>query len=111
VHVVTVNDYLARRDAESMGPVYRTMGLTVGAIVAGMQPADKREVYARDIVYCTNKELALRLSQGQNRALGPGPAPSGFNWSVSTGELQDPPASHEGASFCHRGRSGQRARR
>ena len=59
VHVVTVNDYLARRDSEWMGKVYRYMGLTVGLVVPGMQPAERRVSYAADITYCTNNELGF----------------------------------------------------
>ena len=59
VHVVTVNDYLARRDSEWMGKVYRYMGLTVGLIVPGMTGNERRESYAADITYCTNNELGF----------------------------------------------------
>ena len=59
VHIVTVNDYLARRDSEWMGKVYRFMGLTVGLVVPGMQPEEKREAYNADITYCTNNELGF----------------------------------------------------
>jgi preprotein translocase subunit SecA len=59
VHVVTVNDYLASRDAEAMGPVYRALGLSVGLIVSGMNPAARRAAYACDVTYCTNKEVAF----------------------------------------------------
>ncbi|SVB82632.1 uncharacterized protein METZ01_LOCUS235486, partial [marine metagenome] len=59
VHVVTVNDYLAARDAEWMGKIYRFLGLTVGVIVSGQDPAAKREAYACDIVYGTNNEYGF----------------------------------------------------
>lgn len=59
VHVVTVNDYLARRDAEEMGPLYQALGLSVGIIQNGMEPPAKRAAYAADITYCTNKELGF----------------------------------------------------
>ena len=59
VHVVTVNDYLAERDAEEMGPLYRFLGLTVGAVMQGMQRPERRQAYARSVTYCTNKELAF----------------------------------------------------
>jgi len=59
VHVVTVNEYLAKRDSEWMGKVYRYMGLTVGLIIPGMKPAERRESYAADITYCTNNELGF----------------------------------------------------
>ncbi|MDJ0571204.1 MAG: preprotein translocase subunit SecA [Pleurocapsa sp. MO_192.B19] len=59
VHVVTVNDYLARRDAEWMGQVHRFLGLTVGLIQAGMSPAERRKNYACDVTYTTNSELGF----------------------------------------------------
>src|SRR5690242_12491919 len=59
VHVVTVNDYLARRDAEWMGPIYEALGLSVGVIVHGMDAEARRDAYACDVTYCTNKELAF----------------------------------------------------
>ncbi len=59
VHVVTVNDYLAKRDSEWMGKVYRYMGLTVGLVIPGMTPAERRVAYAADITYCTNNELGF----------------------------------------------------
>ena len=59
VHVVTVNDYLAKRDSEWMGKVYRYMGLTVGLIIPSMTPNQRRESYAADITYCTNNELGF----------------------------------------------------
>ena len=59
VHVVTVNDYLARRDAEWMGKVHRYLGLTVGLIVPGLDTAQRQTAYAADITYCTNNELGF----------------------------------------------------
>jgi preprotein translocase subunit SecA len=59
VHVITVNDYLAQRDAEEMGPIYRFLGLTVGHVVHGMPAAERRQSYARSVTYCSNKELAF----------------------------------------------------
>ena len=59
VHVVTVNDYLAKRDSEWMGKVYRYMGLTVGLIIPGMESDNRRKAYAADITYCTNNELGF----------------------------------------------------
>ena len=59
VHVVTVNEYLAKRDSEWMGKVYRYMGLSVGLIIPGMTPAERRVSYAADITYCTNNELGF----------------------------------------------------
>ena len=59
VHVVTVNEYLAKRDSEWMGKVYRYMGLSVGLIIPGMTPPERRVSYAADITYCTNNELGF----------------------------------------------------
>ena len=59
VHVVTVNDYLTARDAESMGPVYRALGLSVGCITHDVGPEARRAAYECDITYCTNKEIAF----------------------------------------------------
>jgi len=59
VHVVTVNEYLAQRDAEWMGPIYRFLGLTVGVITSGQPPADKRAAYACDVTYGTNNEFGF----------------------------------------------------
>ena len=59
VHIVTVNDYLAKRDSEWMGKLYKFMGLTVGLIVHGMTKEDKRAAYEADITYCTNNELGF----------------------------------------------------
>ena len=59
VHVVTVNEYLAKRDSEWMGKVYRYLGLTVGLIIPGMNPAERRVSYNADITYCTNNELGF----------------------------------------------------
>ena len=59
VHVVTVNDYLAKYQSEWMGKVYKYMGLTIGLVIPGMEPADRRKAYAADITYCTNNELGF----------------------------------------------------
>jgi preprotein translocase subunit SecA len=78
VHIVTVNEYLAQRDADWMGPVYRFLGLTVGVIKNAQSPAEKREAYGTDITYGTNNEfgfdylrdnLAFRLEDRVQRAL------------------------------------------
>lgn len=63
VHVVTVNDYLARRDADWMRPVYSALGLTVGVIVGGMTSDEKRENYATDITYGTNNQFGFDYLQ------------------------------------------------
>ncbi|MFY9720217.1 MAG: preprotein translocase subunit SecA, partial [Candidatus Cybelea sp.] len=59
VHVVTVNDYLARRDAEWMGPIYQYLGLNVGVIQHGLDPAERRAIYGSDVTYVTNNEVGF----------------------------------------------------
>ena len=59
VHIITVNDYLARRDSEWMGKIYNFLGLTVGLVIAGMTPKEKQEAYACDITYGTNNEFGF----------------------------------------------------
>lgn len=74
-HVVTVNDYLARRDMEWMAPLYMGLGLTVGAIQSGLENDERQKAYACDITYATNNELGfdylrdnMRLAaRGDNR--------------------------------------------
>ena len=73
-HVVTTNDFLAQRDAEWMGKVFRFCGLSVGCIQQESDPADRREAYRADITYCTNKEVTAdflrdRLAMGRTRDL------------------------------------------
>jgi preprotein translocase subunit SecA len=59
VHIVTVNDYLAKRDSEWMGPIYRLLGLSVGLIQAQMNPSQRRPAYAADVAYGTNNEFGF----------------------------------------------------
>ena len=59
VHIVTVNDYLAKRDSEWMGKVYRFLGLSVGLIIHEVEPADRKKAYAADITYGTNNEMGF----------------------------------------------------
>lgn len=59
VHVVTINDYLAKRDAEWMGPVYRALGLTVGVVIPKLSYVEKKDVYDKDVIYATNNELGF----------------------------------------------------
>ena len=73
VHVITVNDYLVQRDAESMGPVYRALGLRVGAVTAAMDHAARRAAYACDICYCTNKQLVFDYLRDRMARGGVGP--------------------------------------
>jgi preprotein translocase subunit SecA len=72
VHVVTVNDYLAERDAQHLRPVYQALGLTIGLVAHGQQHDERRAAYAADITYCTNKDLVFdylrdRLTVGRHR--------------------------------------------
>ncbi len=59
VHVITVNDYLAKRDSEWMGKLYKFLGLSVGLVIAGMKPEEKQKAYACDITYGTNNEFGF----------------------------------------------------
>ena len=98
-HVVTVNDYLAERDAQHLAPLYGFFGLTVGVVVHGVAPDAKRRAYACDVAYCTNKELVFdylrdRVSAGgratsaqlqARRLFGSGAAPpllSGLHFAI-----------------------------
>ena len=70
VHVVTVNEYLAKRDAEWMGKVYKFLGLTVGVSLNGQSDEDKKKAYRADITYTTNNELGfdyLRDNMANNK--------------------------------------------
>ena len=69
VHVVTVNDYLARRDAEWMGPIYNLLGMTVGCIQTGQADSSRREAYACDITYGTSKELGFDFLRDELKRL------------------------------------------
>src|SRR5207245_1913768 len=59
VHIVTVNDYLAKRDSEWMGPIYRVLGIDVGLIQSQMSPAERRPAYGADVTYGTNNEFGF----------------------------------------------------
>ena len=59
VHIITVNDYLAERDAEWMRPIYEMLGLSAGCVRQGMDPGARRAAYACDVTYCSNKEIAF----------------------------------------------------
>lgn len=59
VHIITVNDYLVQRDADLMGPIYNAFGLSVGIIISGMSPEERKQAYSCDITYCSNKEIAF----------------------------------------------------
>ncbi|MDH3948382.1 MAG: preprotein translocase subunit SecA [Gammaproteobacteria bacterium] len=71
VHVITANDYLVERDAREMGALYNALGLSVGAVIEGMDQDARRKAYACDITYCTNKQVAFdylrdRLTMGRH---------------------------------------------
>jgi hypothetical protein len=79
-HLATVNDYLARRDAEWMGPIYKALGMTVGVVETQMSQPERRKAYACDVTYGTAKEfgfdflrdrlLLRRIREGQSDLLG-----------------------------------------
>ncbi len=74
VHIVTVNDYLAERDADQLRPVFEALGLTVGLVVHDKTPRERRAAYAADVTYCTSKELVFdylrdRLALGRHRGM------------------------------------------
>lgn len=72
VHVITANDYLVSRDADTLRPLYRRLGLSAGCVTHDLAPADRREAYARDIAYCTAKELVFDyLRDGMRRTRRP----------------------------------------
>ncbi len=80
VHVVTVNDYLAKRDSEWMGQVYRFLGLTVGCIVHGLDDDQRRDAYNCDVTYGTNNEFGfdylrdnMKMTRGGDGAVRPSP--------------------------------------
>jgi preprotein translocase subunit SecA len=70
VHVVTVNDYLAQRDAEEMAPLYRVLGLSVGCVTHHVSPHERRPQYACDVTYCTNKDLTFDYLRDRLRLKG-----------------------------------------
>jgi preprotein translocase subunit SecA len=70
VHVVTVNDYLAQRDAKEMEPLFGYFGLRVGAVITGMSPEERRKAYGCSITYCTNKELVFDYLKDRVAAQG-----------------------------------------
>jgi len=74
VHVITVNDYLAERDAAALRPLYEALGLTVGCVKHGIDPEARRAAYRRDIVYCSNKEITFDYLRDR-LALGGRPRP------------------------------------
>lgn len=88
VHVVTVNDYLAARDADWMGPVYRTLGLTVGCIQTSMAAGERRTAYACDVTYGTAKEFGFDFLRDRLATAGGGQS-GALNWSTLFGQTGD----------------------
>ena len=90
VHIVTVNDYLARRDSEWMGKVYRFLGLSVGLIVHDMSSAERQQAYAADITYGTNNEMGFDYLLTTWPSISPRwcsaatPSPSSTRWTPSS---------------------------
>ena len=82
VHVVTVNDYLARRDAEWMGQVYRFLGLTVGVIVHGIEDEERHAAYAADITYGTNNEYGFDYLRDNMKHELPAMVQRGHNFAI-----------------------------
>ena len=82
VHIITVNDYLARRDAEWMGEIFVFLGLTVGVITSGQDPAAKREAYACDIVYGTNNEFGFDYLRDNMAFRGEDRSQRGVNYAI-----------------------------
>ncbi len=82
VHIVTVNDYLARRDSEWMGKLYRFMGLSVGLIVNGLNSDERREAYACDITYGTNNEMGFDYLRDNMVAYANSRVQRGHNFAV-----------------------------
>ena len=82
VHIVTVNDYLAKRDSEWMGKLYRFLGLSVGLIIHGMDNEQKRAAYAADITYCTNNELGFDYLRDNMVTYKEGKVQRGHNFAI-----------------------------
>ena len=101
VHVVTVNDYLARRDMEWMGPLYMSLGLTVGAIQSQMDAAERQKAYACDITYGTNNEFGFDYLRDNMRTA----ARDDDHYRKAHAAGAGP------AALCHHRRSGQHSHR
>ncbi len=82
VHIVTVNDYLARRDTEWMGGIYRLLGMTVGTIVHGLSDAERRRAYAADITYGTNNEFGFDYLRDNMKFSLEDMVQRGFNYAI-----------------------------
>lgn len=84
VHVVTVNDYLAERDAAEVAPVYQCLGLSVGHVLHDMKPDEKRATYLESVVYCANKELVFDYLR--DRAKEPEASPLAYRLRLAEGQ-------------------------
>ncbi len=82
VHVVTVNDYLARRDSQWMGKLYNYLGMSVGLVVHGMTPAEKKAAYAADITYGTNNEFGFDYLRDNMALYKENQVQRGFNYAI-----------------------------
>ncbi len=82
VHVVTVNDYLARRDSQWMGKLYNFLGLSVGLVVHGLTPAEKKAAYNADITYGTNNEFGFDYLRDNMAIYKEGQVQRGFNYAI-----------------------------
>ena len=82
VHIVTVNDYLAQRDAEWMGPVYRFLGCTVGVVVSQQAPEEKRQAYRCDVCYGTNNEFGFDYLRDNLALRGEDQAQRGLTYAI-----------------------------
>ena len=112
LHIITVNDYLARRDAEEFGPVYNALGLSIGLVQQGQGPRDRQQAYMRDITYCTNKELVFDYCAIAWHWATDGPARTSCSTRFSRPPLRRIPApSPARPAFCDRRRSRQCAHR
>ena len=98
VHVITVNDYLAGRDAAGMEPIYRTLGLSVGCVRHGMDADARRAAYRCDITYCSNKEVAFDYLRDRV-ALGGRPRPIAMQVDALAGSRHSPRLVLRGLQF------------
>lgn len=89
VHVITVNDYLTRRDAEELRPLFSFLGLSCGFVITGMAPDERRTQYARNITYCTGKELVFDYLKDR-AAHGPGTSQAQLRLRRATGDVPRP---------------------
>ncbi len=109
VHIITVNDYLAERDAETMGPVFRALGVTVGCVKQGMDPDSRRAAYRCDVTYCSNKEIAFDYLRDR-MVLGGKPRAIAMKMDALAGAGVKRRLLAAWTAIRHRGRGGQRPR-